>query len=229
MPHSFSLSDETLAELKTHIERAAGGDRQAWNRVFELSYEIVRERVRSILGYSFPRLIGAHDATSVTNQLYLKLHQTLVGGDDTSMGTHSSGPTFTETPPSAPVEKTPSQRVTTLPDYLRLIAWFTRNLLITLAEKHDRRPKAVNDSNPVMAGEPDRAAAGPEWEASWRELHSDGLNRLSADEREVFEQRYYNGLSAAQIGAISGVSEKTIRRRWVAAMEKLGDFAMPLQ
>lgn len=229
---AHSLSDETIAELDRLIAQASAGDANAWRRVFELSYELVRDRVRAILGHSFPRLVGAHDTTSVTNQLYLKLHRTLLGdgsADDASSGNSTlSDGTISEAPP-APADGAQSRRVSTLADYLRLIAWFTRNLLINLADRHDRRPRPMNDSDPVLAGKRDRASPGPDWEVSWRELHNQGVQRLADDERAVFEQHYYNGLSTAQIAAIEKVSERTVRRRWVAAMEKLGDYAMPLE
>lgn len=49
-----------------------------WDRVFELAYEQIRRRIQTILRYDYPRL--GRGATSVANDLYLRLRQAFESG-----------------------------------------------------------------------------------------------------------------------------------------------------
>lgn len=52
------------------------------------------------------------------------------------------------------------------------------------------------------------------------ELH-EKVAALADDEREVFDLHWYHGLSQSEAAAVLGVSERTVRRRWVAAKLRL--------
>ena len=49
----------------------------------------------------------------------------------------------------------------------------------------------------------------------------DAVERLPVEEREVFMLAFYHGWTQAQIAELFGVDERTVRRRWRAAGEKL--------
>jgi RNA polymerase sigma factor (sigma-70 family) len=47
------------------------------------------------------------------------------------------------------------------------------------------------------------------------------VDHLPADQREVFELRYYHDLSQDEVAEALGVSTRTVQRRWVAALRRL--------
>lgn len=55
------------------------------------------------------------------------------------------------------------------------------------------------------------------------ELH-EKVAALTDDEREVFDLMWYHGLSQVETAAVLGVSERTVRRRWVAAKLQLSEL-----
>jgi RNA polymerase sigma-70 factor (ECF subfamily) len=54
----------------------------------------------------------------------------------------------------------------------------------------------------------------------WTAFH-EAVERLPEEEREVVNLVYYDGLSRAEAAREVGVSAKTVRRRWDAALVKL--------
>ena len=65
--------------------------------------------------------------------------------------------------------------------------------------------------------------------ASWTEFHI-GAEQLPADEREVFDLIYYQGISQAEAAKILGISERTIQRLWQKtrlAMHDTFDIHLP--
>jgi RNA polymerase sigma-70 factor (ECF subfamily) len=55
---------------------------------------------------------------------------------------------------------------------------------------------------------------------AWTEFHRQ-VERLSDEEREVFDLLWYQGLTQGEAAEVVGVSEKTINRRWMAARMRL--------
>lgn len=196
-------ADETLDELNTAIERATAGDKAAWDRLFAVAYELTRERVRAIMGYSFPRLQKDHDATSITNRLYIKLHTALM-----DVG---------------------SVRPANLHQFLAHLAHHTRLLLLNLAKQADRRPVALADSHQVLAGEPERRDDDPANLALWTEIHERIPDLLTPEEFEVFALRYYGGWKSVQIARLLGMEAKPVSRLWIRAVEKVGDRTADLE
>jgi RNA polymerase sigma-70 factor (ECF subfamily) len=107
--------------------------------------------------------------------------------------------------------------------FLNLAAANVRRELLDLA-RHFGGPRGVganhasNPDGPV----PDRPAADPDPADldRWAAFHA-AVDRLPADEREVFGLTYYHGWPQARIAALCGVDERTVRRRWRRAAEAL--------
>jgi len=69
--------------------------------------------------------------------------------------------------------------------------------------------------------EPAAPAEDPELD-KWCGFH-DAVARLPAEEREVVGLIYYHGWTQAQVAELFQTTERTVRRRWQAAMLKLHD------
>jgi RNA polymerase sigma factor (sigma-70 family) len=122
-------------------------------------------------------------------------------------------------------------------DYLRLAAANIRRELIDLA-RHYYGPLGIGANQAGAArGSPDRSdqatldhpAADSGREAlslaDWTEFH-ERTAQLPDDEREVFDQLWYHGLTQDEAAELLDVSVSTVKRRWQAArlrlMESLG-------
>ncbi|HYT92213.1 MAG TPA: sigma-70 family RNA polymerase sigma factor, partial [Gemmataceae bacterium] len=68
--------------------------------------------------------------------------------------------------------------------------------------------------------DPTDSAPGPGDMVAWGEFHEQ-VGALPAEEQEVFGLVWYQGLSPAEAAALLGVSDRTVRRRWVTACRKL--------
>lgn len=117
--------------------------------------------------------------------------------------------------------------------FFRLAALNIRRELLDLV-KHYYGPRgagARHATNAAAPGGSDRAPAdadAPELSheparlAAWTELHRKA-GELPDDEREVFDLVWYQGLGQAEVAALLGVSERTVKRRWQAARLRLHD------
>lgn len=56
--------------------------------------------------------------------------------------------------------------------------------------------------------------------AAWAEFHEQ-VDRLPDEEREMFDLLWYQELSQGEAATLLGISERTVKRRWVAARLKL--------
>jgi RNA polymerase sigma factor (sigma-70 family) len=59
--------------------------------------------------------------------------------------------------------------------------------------------------------------------AAWGEFH-DKARQLPDDEREAFDLLFYQGLTQAEAAQVLGVSERTVQRRWQAALMRLHEL-----
>ncbi|MCI0458586.1 MAG: sigma-70 family RNA polymerase sigma factor [Gemmataceae bacterium] len=82
-------------------------------------------------------------------------------------------------------------------------------------------PPSAADSQAPVAEPADRAEADADLEL-WSAFHQ-AVEQLPAEEREVVSLVFYHGLTQAEVAALSGVAERTIRRRWRSASLKLQD------
>jgi RNA polymerase sigma-70 factor (ECF subfamily) len=117
--------------------------------------------------------------------------------------------------------------------FFGLAAEQIRRELLDLA-RHYRGPRGLGANYASAA----RRAIGPDGSAGgeepanplglledldrWTEFH-EAVERLPAEEREVIKLSFYHGWTQSKIGALLGVSERTVRRYWQAACLKLHD------
>lgn len=100
-------------------------------------------------------------------------------------------------------------------DYYRLAAEQIRRELLDLARYCRRRP-----ADPLGSGDPDAPAdRGLAWWAALQEA----VERLPAEEREVFGLTFYHGWTQVQIAELLQVSDRQVRRLWVQACIRLKD------
>jgi RNA polymerase sigma-70 factor (ECF subfamily) len=111
-------------------------------------------------------------------------------------------------------------------DFFRLAAAQIRRELIDLARRHSG-PQGLGahcaacagaedtNSPPEPAREPADTTHDPERLALWTEFHLT-IEGLAAEDREVFDLLWYQGLTQAEAATVLGVTERTIGRRWVA-------------
>jgi RNA polymerase sigma factor (sigma-70 family) len=116
----------------------------------------------------------------------------------------------------------------TVVDFFRLAATQIRRELLDLARRYagahgrganragaDRAGKA-----PAARPDPPDTTRDPDRLAAWTDFHRQ-VEALPAEEREVFDLLFYQGLSQAVAAAVLGVAEITIKRRWRAARMRL--------
>jgi RNA polymerase sigma factor (sigma-70 family) len=70
------------------------------------------------------------------------------------------------------------------------------------------------------AHEPPDRGDDPDELERWCQFHRE-VERLPAEEREVVGLVFYHGWTQADVAELFGVSERTVRRRWEAALVKL--------
>lgn len=108
-------------------------------------------------------------------------------------------------------------------EFFGLAAEQIRRELIDLA-RHYRGPEGADRH--LVEAPADRAfdppAPPPDDLDRWTAFHH-AVERLPAEEREVFMLTFYHGWSQPEIADLFGVDERTIRRRWQAAAVRLGE------
>jgi RNA polymerase sigma-70 factor (ECF subfamily) len=78
----------------------------------------------------------------------------------------------------------------------------------------------AEDDQPGQPQEPADPAADPGRLAEWCEFHR-RIELLPADEREVVDLLFYQGLTQPEAAAVLGVTVRTVQRRWQAALLQL--------
>lgn len=118
--------------------------------------------------------------------------------------------------------------------FFALASEHIRQALIDMA-RHHLGPKGqlVQPNACVGRGDPDSRHAGsiakvddsgePSNLAEWTEFH-ERAGRLPDAEREVFDLRYYQGLTLAKAAQILGVSLRTVTHRWHTGRVSLGSL-----
>jgi RNA polymerase sigma-70 factor (ECF subfamily) len=111
-------------------------------------------------------------------------------------------------------------------DFLRLASAQIRRELIDLARHHFGPeglganivppPQGSGDAPP----EPADSSADPDRLARWHDLHAQ-IAGLGAEDRELFELVYYQGLSQVDAAAVLGMSRTTFKRHWREARVRL--------
>jgi RNA polymerase sigma-70 factor (ECF subfamily) len=103
-------------------------------------------------------------------------------------------------------------------DFFNLASYHTRIVLIDLSRRHRHLREAPLDY-PEQADE----TVDPEMLTFWGEFHS-FIAALPDEVREPFDLVYYQGLTQIEAAELLGVSERTLRRRWLEARLRLMDW-----
>ncbi len=114
----------------------------------------------------------------------------------------------------------------TAADFFRLAAAQIRRELLDLARRYSgAHGLGAHHATFDGAGQASAAALGPDPTdhthdpdhlASWTDFHREA-EALPAEEREVFDLLFYQGLSQDEAAAVLDISDRTIKRRWQAA------------
>ncbi len=199
--------------IQACLDRLAAGDPAARDELIEASLDRLRGLARALLA-RYPQLRRWVGSDDVLNDAVLRLCRTLE---------------------AVPVADTAH--------FLALAATNIRRELLDLV-RHIYGPRglATNHETPGADGLPhvERAAArsrDPSDVAVWQELQEQ-IGRLPDEERKVVSFRLDMGMTNAEIAAVVGVSERTVKRRYVAARLRLrrtyradlesGDFSDPV-
>jgi RNA polymerase sigma-70 factor (ECF subfamily) len=192
-------TDDSIA-LHNCLERLRAGDEAAREELLRRACERLRRLTRAMLR-DYGRLKRWEETDDVFQGAFLRLYRAL-------------------------------QQVT--PDSLRhffhLATVQIRRELIDLA-RHYYGPAGLGARHESTAGEEAEkgprgaeaqadSAPGPSDLVAWGEFHEQAA-ALPDEEQEVFGLLWYQGLSPAEAAALLGVSDKTVRRRWVTACRKL--------
>jgi RNA polymerase sigma factor (sigma-70 family) len=119
-------------------------------------------------------------------------------------------------------------RPATTRDFLNLAAVHLRRTLLDLSRRVAARPdlhrRLRRSGSPDSHGDPleDLAAPGPPPEdlECWCRFH-EAIERLPVDEREVMGLIFYHGWSQRQIAELFQVDERTVRRWWRHACDRV--------
>jgi RNA polymerase sigma-70 factor (ECF subfamily) len=118
----------------------------------------------------------------------------------------------------------------TAADFFRLAAVNIRRELLDLA-KHYYGPRGLganyasmdrgqDSANTDQGLEAMAARDDPEPLADWTAFHGQ-VERLPAEERELFDLLWYQELTQVEAATLLGLSERTVKRRWASARLKL--------
>ena len=107
-------------------------------------------------------------------------------------------------------------------DFFNLAAVHIRRELLDLARSYRNRHTVQLDPTDSSAGLPPEPAApddGPDADR-WVRFH-EAVENLPVEEREVVGLVFYHGWTQEKIAELFRVDERTIRRRWAAACQRL--------
>jgi RNA polymerase sigma factor (sigma-70 family) len=183
--------------LQECLDRWREGDRAAADDLIRLVMHRLQKLARRMTR-GFPNVRGTADTDDVLQNSLLRLLRTLR-----------------------------KLRPRTTRDFFNLAAVHIRRELIDLARRAKRKHTVSldpADSRTVGMAEPAAPDdAGPEADR-WVRFH-EAVDRLPIEEREVVGLVFYHGWTQDQIAELFGVDQRTVRRRWKAACERLRTIA----
>lgn len=198
---AFMSNFQSTKELQSRLERLQAGDEAARTELLGCACERLRKLTRKMLR-DYSRLRRWEDSDDVVQNASMRLCRALV-------------------------EVTPRN----LRDFFRLAALHIRRELIDLARHYygpnglganhaSQGPESDSHGGNRPAYEPVDDDCDPSHLAVWSEFHQK-IDALPAEEREVFDLLWYQGLTQGEAAEVLGVSERTIKRRWQAARLRL--------
>jgi RNA polymerase sigma-70 factor (ECF subfamily) len=181
------------AALQACLDRWRMGDRTAANDLLRMAIDRLEKLARRMTR-SFPNIRGMADTDDVLQNSLLRFLRTLQ-----------------------------NIRPTTTRDFFNLAAVHIRRELLDLARRSKNKrtvPLDPNDSSSPTAPEPIAPDdTGPEAER-WVRFH-EAVDQLPLEEREVVGLVFYHDWTQERIAELFNVDERTIRRRWKSACDKL--------
>lgn len=191
------MAENTTTQLQALLELLQGGNQDARLLLLERAHARIRRLAGKVLNGSFGRLQRQHDLDSVVSDTWMRLLKALE-----------------------------SVQPATVKDFFRLTAHKIRHVLLDMVEKQRRI-----ESNQIGLGTSVELSDGlgeedPSLLAQWTEFHQK-VASLAADERDVFEQYYYVGLSQAEIAQIMDLPPRQVSRLWLSATAKLAEGVIP--
>jgi RNA polymerase sigma factor (sigma-70 family) len=196
------MAADSTTQLQGLIDRMANGDVAARNELIGRAYNRLRRLAHKML-LKFPRVRSFEDTGDVLHDSLLRLSRAL------------------ETVPPASVA-----------EFFRLAGRQVRWELLDLVQRN-YRPKGLDGKQPAGGAEDSSQSAPPEEISTgtynplvlafWTEFH-EAVEALPDKEREVFELLWYQEMTQAEAASILQVHESTIRRHWLSARRRLGEF-----
>ncbi len=191
------MSDNTTTILQAHLGRLAAGDAKARDGLINHASANLGRLARRMLA-QFPGVRRWEDSDDVRQNAALRLWKCLE-----------------------------ELRPATVRDFYRLAALQIRRELLDLARHHGgpegqgaNHASVQADTGAPPALDPGQSTHDPAKLAAWTEFHAH-VEALPDEEREAFDLLYYQDLPQAEAASVLGVSEATLRRRWLAARLRL--------
>ena len=184
--------------LQKCIDRWRSGDRAAADELLRATGSRLEKLARRMTR-SFPNVRGQADTGDVLQNSLIRLLRTLL-----------------------------TLRPSTTRDFFNLAAVHIRRELIDLARRCKKRAWVTLDipgnSDPFgrLHAEPQTSATAEDFEL-WARFH-EAVDELPLEEREVVGLVFYHGWTQVRIAALFNVDERTIRRRWSNACERLREL-----
>lgn len=180
--------------LQKCIDRWQSGDRAAADELLTATGKRL-ERLARRMTRSFPNVRGQADTGDVLQNSLIRLLRTLQ-----------------------------TLRPKTTRDFFNLAAVHIRRELIDLARRCKSRNRVTLDifSNGDAQAEALPVAVADDFD-QWVRFH-EAVDQLPVEEREVVGLAFYHGWTQVRIAALFGVDERTIRRRWSVACERLREL-----
>lgn len=113
-------------------------------------------------------------------------------------------------------------RPSTTRDFFNLAAVHIRRELIDLARRCKTRTRFTLDTPDDELDEPHSNAGAEDFDL-WVRFH-EAVDQLPVEEREVVGLVFYHGWTQVRIAELFSVDERTIRRRWSSACERLREI-----
>jgi RNA polymerase sigma factor (sigma-70 family) len=193
------MSDPALdtVAMQGCIDRWQAGDRTAADELLRLALCRLEKLARRMTR-GFPNVRGIADTDDILQNSLLRLLRTLQ-----------------------------HMRPATTRDFFNLAAVHIRRELLDLARRGKTKRTVPLDANGSSTPTTPEPAApddtGPETER-WVRFH-EAVDRLPLAEREVVGLVFYHGWTQEKIAELFGVDERTVRRRWASACQRLREMA----
>jgi len=194
MPQSPAVGSDT--QLQNLIDIAQNGDAAAHDALLNHACDRLLRLTRKMF-HGYPNLRRWEQTDDVFQNAMLRLHRALA-----------------------------EVRVESVRHFFNLAAVQVRRELLDLAKHHfgpeGGGAKHHTDGQPAdeEGGSLHDSAAEPDDLSGWSEFHAH-VEKLPADELEVVNLLYYEGLTQEEASKLLGISHRTLKRRWQSAKLKL--------